>query len=101
MDLTSLAKRPLRAARAGVVAGLATVALMTTAGTAAAAPAAPASHTTDAAATIGAGAGRLPAGLPTPQQAPGILCGQVETAARGGAVPAEVLALCKRVNGWD
>ncbi|MEV0927142.1 hypothetical protein AB0I99_18810 [Streptomyces spongiicola] len=98
MDLTSLAKRPLRAARAGVVAGLATVALMTTAGTAAAAPA---SHTTDAAATIGAGAGRLPAGLPTPQQAPGILCGQVETAARGGAVPAEVLALCKRVNGWD
>ncbi|MEV0965942.1 MULTISPECIES: hypothetical protein [unclassified Streptomyces] len=99
MDLMSLAKRPLRTARAGVVAGLATVALMTTAGTAAAA--APAPHTADAAAPTGADARQLPAGLPVLQQATEILCGRLESAARGGAVPEQALALCKRVNGWD
>ncbi|MHC5705375.1 hypothetical protein OTC26_028565 [Streptomyces tirandamycinicus] len=98
MDLMSLAKRPLRATRAGVVAGLATVALLTTAGTAVAAPA---PHGDDAAVPIGSGAPQLSEGLLPAALVTEIVCRQLESAARGGVVPEEALALCKHVNGWD
>ncbi|MEV4921068.1 hypothetical protein AB0K47_30200 [Streptomyces tirandamycinicus] len=97
MDLMSLAKRPLRATRAGVVAGLATVALLTTAGTAAAS----APHGDDAAVPIGSGAPQLSEGLLPAALVTEIVCRQLESAARGGVVPEEALALCKYVNGWD
>ncbi|MFD8196891.1 hypothetical protein [Streptomyces wuyuanensis] len=122
----SLAKRPLRVTRAGLVAGLAAVALVTTAGTAAAAPTAAsatssvrAATTSTDAATVrnGSGLRHLPedpatvrngSGLrhlpedPTPaERAAEIFCRHLEHAARHGAVPEEALAFCKHVNGWD
>lgn len=110
MYLMSLAKRPLRVTRAGLVAGLAAVALVTTAGTAAAAPTAAsatssvrAATTSTDAATVrnGSGLRHLPED-PTPaERAAEIFCRHLEHAARHGAVPEEALAFCKHVNGWD
>ncbi|MFD9971175.1 hypothetical protein ACFWYA_24075 [Streptomyces sp. NPDC059011] len=109
----SLAKRPFRATRAGLVAGLAAVSLVTTAGAAAAVPitaaasGVPVTATTAAAGPTaavrsGAGLAHLPEELtPAERAAAEIVCRHLEHAARHGAVPAEALALCKHVNGWD
>ncbi|MEI5011068.1 hypothetical protein RB196_30735 [Streptomyces sp. PmtA] len=106
----SLAKRPLRATRAGLVAGLAALTLVTTAAaapTAAATSRVPATTaTTSPAATAaavrnGTGLGPLPEGLTPAERAAEIFCRHLEHAARHGAVPEEALAFCKHVNGWD
>lgn len=113
MYLMSLAKRPLRATRAGLVAGLAALTLVTTAGTAAAAPTAaatsrvpaatatPSPAATAAAVRNGTGLGHLPEDLTPAERAAEIFCRHLEHAARHGAVPEEALAFCKHVNGWD
>ncbi|WP_244291995.1 hypothetical protein [Streptomyces wuyuanensis] len=102
----SLAKRPLRVTRAGLVAGLAAVALVTTAGTAAAASATSsvrAATTSTDATTVrnGTGLRHLPEELTPAERAAEIFCRHLEHAARHGAVPEEALAFCKHVNGWD
>ncbi|SDM53411.1 hypothetical protein SAMN05444921_109219 [Streptomyces wuyuanensis] len=106
MYLMSLAKRPLRVTRAGLVAGLAAVALVTTAGTAAAASATSsvrAATTSTDATTVrnGTGLRHLPEELTPAERAAEIFCRHLEHAARHGAVPEEALAFCKHVNGWD
>lgn len=113
MYLMSLAKRPVRATRAGLVAGLVAVSFVTTAGAAAAVPVTaaasgvPVTTTTasagpTAAVRSGTGIAHLPEDLtPAERAVAEVLCGHLEHAARHGAVPEEALALCKHVNGWD
>ncbi|MDI9888284.1 hypothetical protein QMZ92_28915 [Streptomyces sp. HNM0645] len=108
----SLAKRPIRATRTGLVAGLATVTLVTTGGAAAAAPVpaaagVPVTTTTDStgltvAVRSGTGLAHLPEDpIPAERPVAEILCSHLEHAVCHGAVPEEALAFCKHVNGWD